>query len=72
MPVRKEGIGRPIIPPMATYISGTNKMMEEISRRFIAVCPSSARCLRSCHSLRKLDASGLPAACAGASASLAP
>ena len=35
MPVRKPGIGRPIMPPMATYISGMSRMIEEMRRRFI-------------------------------------
>ena len=35
VPVRKAGIGRPIMPPMATYISGMSSMIEEMRRRFI-------------------------------------
>ena len=35
MPVRKPGIGRPIMPPMATYISGMSRTMDEMRRRFI-------------------------------------
>ena len=35
VPVRKAGIGRPIMPPMATYISGMSRIMEEMRRRFM-------------------------------------
>ena len=59
MPLRNAGTGSPIIPPIATYISGINRMIESVSRRFIPRRSSSAASCRRFHSLRKPPFSGV-------------
>ena len=53
MPVRMPGTGSPIMGPMATYIRGTSRMRDDISRTFMLQRSSWALLWRVSHSLRK-------------------
>lgn len=54
IPTKMLGTGRYIIGPIAIYINGINKTIEDTNRRFMLFRFSSARSFLACHSLRKL------------------